>query len=263
MDIKSRVIMVTGAGGGLGRAIATQLAQQAACLVLVDIDDQALAQTRAACQQAGAERVAAYTVDLTNEAAVERLFDDIIRDFGRLDGLINNAGVIRDALLVKAKEGRVISKMSSQDWDTVININLRGVFLCAREAAARMIEHNPSIQDTPEASRGVIINISSISRAGNPGQGNYAAAKAGIAALTSTWAQELARHQIRVTAIAPGFCDTAMVAGMPEHARDKLTSRIPAQRLGKPEEIAQTVAFVLGNDFINGRVLEIDGGMRL
>jgi len=171
-----------------------------------------------------------------------------------LHGLINNAGITRDALLVKAKDGKVIKKMSLADWQAVINVDLTGVFLCAREAAARMIESG-----TP----GVILNISSLGRAGNFGQTNYSAAKAGVAAMTVTWAKELARHQIRVGAIAPGFCETRLVTGMKLEALDRTKGIIPLGRLGRPEEIAHSALYVFENDYFTGRVLEVDGGLRL
>lgn len=259
MEVADRVIVTTGAGRGLGRAIAQSLAQQGAHLALVDIDEDSLVETRQACGSS-AGQIRNYVVDIADEAAVEQLFDDVINDFGRLDGLVNNAGVTRDALLVKTKNGEVVGKMSSADWDKVMDIDLRGVFLCGREAAVKMVEQKLA---TPEQHNGgVIINISSISRAGNVGQTNYAAAKAGVATMTTTWASELARHGIRVAAIAPGFCNTAMVAAMKDDQRKKLEHRIPVGRLGEPEEIAQTVVFLFNNDFLSGRVIEVDGGLR-
>jgi 3-oxoacyl-[acyl-carrier protein] reductase len=139
-------------------------------------------------------------------------------------------------------------------WRAVIDVNLTGVFLCGREAAERMIR---------AGNGGCIINISSLSRAGNFGQSNYSAAKAGVAALTVVWAKELARHGIRVNAIAPGFIKTEMVASMKQEILDKMAAGIPAGRLGEPDEIAATAEFIFANDYMNGRVLEIDGGQRL
>ena len=150
---------------------------------------------------------------MTDEPAVESLFNGVHKDFGSVDGLINNAGITSDALLVKATDGKVQRKMSLTDFHRVIAVDLRGVFLCAREAAVQMIESGRG---------GVIINISSISRAGNVGQTNYAAAKAGVAAMTVTWAKELARYNIRVAGIAPGFSDTRMVASIPPKVKDKI-----------------------------------------
>ena len=191
---------------------------------------------------------------MTDEPAVETLFRRVHNDFGGVDGLVNNAGVTSDALLVKAADGKVQRKMSMAEFDKVIAVDLRGVFLCAREAAVHMIEGGRG---------GVIINISSISRAGNVGQTNYAAAKAGVAAMTVTWAKELARYNIRVAGIAPGFSDTRMVATIPPKVKDKIVSTIPLRRFARPEEIARAALFILQNDYYDGRILEIDGGLRL
>jgi 3-oxoacyl-[acyl-carrier protein] reductase len=253
MVIKDKVIVVTGASRGLGRKMATMIAARGGRLVLAGINEEGLKETAALCHEAGGQ-VLYHLTDVSDEAAVEHLFDGIIKDFGRLDAIINNAGVNKDGLLVKVKDGKVIGKLSLEDWDTVIKVDLRGVFLCAREAAVKMIE---------QGNGGVIINISSISRAGNIGQTNYVAAKSGVAAMTVTWANELARHGIRVAAIAPGFCNTAMVAGMPRKIRDKVIARIPLRRLGDPEEIGHTAVYILENDYFNGRILEVDGGLRL
>jgi 3-oxoacyl-[acyl-carrier protein] reductase len=180
--------------------------------------------------------------------------DQVTADFGRLDGLINNAGIVRDAMLVKVKDGEVVGKMSLEQWQEVIDVNLTGVFLCAREAAQRMIGQRGG---------GVIVNVSSISRAGNAGQTNYSAAKAGVAAMTVVWAKELARYGIRVGAVAPGFIRTPMVAGMKPEALAKMTAPIPLGRLGEPEEIAHAVGFIFENDLFTGRCLEVDAGLRM
>jgi 3-oxoacyl-[acyl-carrier protein] reductase len=155
---------------------------------------------------------------------------------------------------VKVEDGKVQGKMSLEDFNKVIAVDLVGVFLCGREAAVHMIEGGRA---------GVIINVSSISRAGNIGQTNYAAAKAGVAAMTVTWAKELARYKIRVAGIAPGFCDTRMVVNIEPAIREKIISNIPLRRLGQPEEIGRTALFILQNDYYDGRILEIDGGLRL
>jgi 3-oxoacyl-[acyl-carrier protein] reductase len=178
----------------------------------------------------------------------------VVARFGRLDGVVVNAGILRDGLLVKAKDGEIVGKLSLEHWRAVIDVNLTGVFLCGREAAERMIRLG---------SGGCIINISSLSRAGNFGQSNYSAAKAGVAALTVVWAKELARYGIRVNAIAPGFIKTEMVASMKPEILEKMAAGIPAQRLGEPDEIAATVEFIFGNDYVNGRVIDVDGGQRL
>jgi 3-oxoacyl-[acyl-carrier protein] reductase len=152
------------------------------------------------------------------------------------------------------KDGQVVGKMSLAQWQAVIDTNLTGVFLCGREAAQRMINHKV---------RGVIVNVSSISRAGNAGQTNYSAAKAGVAAMTVVWAKELARYGIRVGAVAPGFIRTPMVEAMKPEALAKMTSPIPLGRLGEPEEIAHAVGFIFENDLFTGRCVEVDAGLRL
>ncbi len=260
MELKGKTIVITGAARGLGRAMAVRLAQCGAQTALLDVNEKGLAETRSQCEQAGPQS-RTYPVDLTEESQVEASFQALAGDFGALDGLINNAGITQDGLLVKAKQGQVVKKMSLADWDAVSHIDMRGVFLCAREAAARMIELGAD--DGARPSAGVILNVSSISRAGNVGQTNYSAAKSGVAAMTVTWARELARYNLRVAAIAPGFCRTAMVEKMPEKILDKLRAQIPLGRLGDPEEVAHAAQFVFENDYFNGRVLELDGGLRL
>lgn len=254
MKLHDKVVVITGGGQGLGLAMAKKLAEKKTKVALVDLNEAALESAREICLKAGAPIVNSYIADVSKEHEVEELFEQIKADFGQINGLINNAGILRDGLLVKAKDGVVEKKLSMQAWQSVIDVNLTGVFLCAREAAARMIE---------TSSEGAIINISSISRAGNFGQTNYSAAKAGVAAMTVTWAKELTRFNIRVNGIAPGFIRTDMTAQMPEEAIKRAESQIPAGRLGHVEEIAKTVLFILKNQYINGRILEVDGGARL
>ena len=253
MNLKNSVILITGAARGLGAAMARGLASRGATPVLVDLDEVSLGNTRRACEALGAE-VGCYGADVSKEPEVERLFERAVADFGRLDALINNAGILRDGLLVKAKEGQIVDKLSLEQWQAVIDVNLTGVFLCGREAAAHMIRLR---------NRGCIINLSSVSRAGNFGQTNYSASKAGVAAMTVVWAKELARHGIRVNAIAPGFVKTEMVASMRPEILEKVAAGIPAGRLCEPEEIAHAALYLLENDYMSGRVLEIDGGSRL
>ena len=253
MNLDNKVVVVTGAGRGLGQKMAEMIAARGSRVALADISEEGLKETTRLCSKTGG-KTRYYTTDIANESAVEQLYNNVTKDFGRVDATINNAGITRDGLLVKAKDGKVVGKMSLEDWISVIQVDLRGVFLCAREAAVKMIEQGDG---------GVIINISSISRAGNIGQANYSAAKAGVATMTVTWANELARHGIRVAAIAPGFCDTRMVANVPQKILDKIRAKIPLGRLGKPEEIGHTAIYILENDYFNGRVLEIDGGLRI
>ena len=253
MKLENSVILITGAARGLGAAMANGVAARGARPVLVDLAEASLGDTRQACEAQGAE-VGCYAADVSAEAEVERLFERVVRDFGRLDAVINNAGILRDGLLVKTREGEIVDRLSLEQWQAVIDVNLTGVFLCGREAAAHMIRLG---------SRGCIINMSSVSRAGNFGQSNYSASKAGVAAMTVVWAKELARHGIRVNAIAPGFVKTEMVASMKPEILEKLAAGLPAGRLCEPEEIAHTALYLLENDYMNGRVLEVDGAARI
>lgn len=253
MNIEGKVIVVTGGAQGLGLAMALSLAECGARLALVDLNQERLDEGVAACKAAGGD-ARAYIANIAKEEDVIALFDQVIADFGVVDGLINNAGILRDGLLVKAKDGEIVKRMSLAEWQAVIDVNLTGVFLCGREAATRMIEHS-----TP----GVIVNISSLAKEGNIGQSNYSAAKAGVAAMTVTWAKELARYGIRSGAIAPGFIATEMVASMKPEALEKMAAGIPLKRLGQPAEIAHAVRFIFENDYFSGRVIELDGAFRL
>ena len=253
MNLKDKTIIITGGGRGLGRATALAFAAKGAKLAIIDMSENAANESAALCRQAKAE-ARAYVADVSDESAVVDIVDRVVSDFGSLEGLINNAGITRDGLLVKAKNGKVLKKMPLDDWQAVINTDLTGVFLCAREVAAKIIELGTS---------GVILQISSISRSGNFGQTNYSAVKAGVVAMTVVWAKELARHGIRVAAIAPGFCDTRLVAEMKPEALEKVKESIPLKRLGRPEEIAHSALYIFENDYFTGRVLDVDGGMRL
>lgn len=253
MNIQDKVVVVTGGAQGLGLTMALALAATGARLALVDLNQDKLSDAVEQCKAAGGE-ARAYVANIADEQEVIALFEDVLKDHGSLNGLINNAGVLRDGMLVKARDGEVLKKMSLAEWQSVIDVNLTGVFLCGREAAAAMIR---------SGSEGVIINISSVSRAGNVGQSNYSAAKAGVAAMAVTWARELARHGIRCMAIAPGFISTDMVASMKPEALERMVAQIPLGRLGTPEEIADTAVFIFENDYLTGRVMETDGGIRI
>jgi 3-oxoacyl-[acyl-carrier protein] reductase len=253
MELKNKTIVITGAARGLGAAMAGRLATHECNLALVDLEAGSLDAAADRCTAAGAT-VKTYGANVSQESDVIGFFDQVVADFGGLDGLVNNAGITRDGLLVKFKDGELVSKMSLDDWRMVLDVNLTGVFLCGREAAQRMIALG---------SKGVIINISSISRAGNMGQTNYSASKAGVEAMAVTWAKELARYGIRAASVAPGFINTEMVASMKEAAREKLTSGIPLKRMGEPDEIARTVEFIFENDYVSGRCFDVDGALRL
>ena len=234
MDLKGKVVVVTGGARGIGKEIASVFAARGASVALLDLNAAELEITRTELATRGS-RVSAHALNVAKEDEVIRAFDEIADAHGRLDILVNNAGIIKDALLIKVKDGAVVSRMSLAQWQAVIDVNLTGVFLCGREAAERMIEFGEG---------GVIINIASISKAGNAGQSNYSAAKSGVTALAVTWAKELARFGIRVAAIAPGFVRTDLLASM-------------------PAEIAHTALFIAENDFFTGRSVDVDGGLRL
>jgi 3-oxoacyl-[acyl-carrier protein] reductase len=253
VELKSRTAVITGAARGIGRAIALRFARQGANVALLDLDEQALEECRQRCGAFGIV-ARAYKASVAKEEEVTGTMDSIVKDFGSLDILINNAGIIRDALLVKAKEGAVTDKMSLAQWQAVIDVNLTGVFLCGREAAERMIK---------AGNGGVIVNISSISRHGNAGQTNYSAAKAGAVAMAVVWAKELARFNIRAAAIAPGFIATDIVSTMRPEMLEKALRSVPLQRPGTPDEVAGAAQFIVENDFVTGRCIDLDGGMRV
>jgi 3-oxoacyl-[acyl-carrier protein] reductase len=253
MDIKNKVVAITGGGRGLGQAMAVEFAARGARLALIDINAADLATCAARCAEHGAE-ARTYTCNVSSEDAVIATMDAIVADFGALDVLVNNAGIVKDGLLVKVKDGQVVGKLGLDQWNAVIGVNLTGVFLCGREAAERMIKAGRG---------GVIINISSLSKDGNVGQSNYTATKAGVAAMAITWAKELARYGIRTGAIAPGFCATDILSSMPPETLAKVTAPVPLKRLGEPSEVAHTAVFIVENDFFTGRTIYVDGGMRL
>lgn len=253
MQVTEKTVVITGGGRGIGRALAERFGRDGALVALLDVNAADLETTHAALAASGIV-ARSYVVNVAVEEEVSAAMDRIVTDFGRLDVMINNAGILRDALLVKTKDGQVAGKMSLAQWQAVIDVNLTGVFLCGREAAERMIRLG---------SGGVIINISSVSRHGNAGQTNYTAAKAGVQAMTVVWAKELARYGIRTGAIAPGGVRTEILASMRPEMLEKLIAPVPLKRLGEPEEVAAAAAFIVSNDFFNGRCLDLDGGFRI
>ena len=253
MDLKGKTIVITGGGQGLGRSMAIEFAGAGANLALIDLNEEPLNEAVQLCNDAGGD-ARPYMANVAKEDDVVAVFDAIEADFGEVHGLINNAGILRDGLLIKVKDGELDKRMSLAEWQAVIDVNLTGVFLCGREAATRMIQKNVP---------GCIINISSISKAGNMGQTNYSAAKAGVAAMATVWAKELARYGIRAAAIAPGFIATEMVASMKPEALEKMAAGIPLKRLGQPEEVAHTARYIMENDYLSGRVIELDAGLRI
>jgi 3-oxoacyl-[acyl-carrier protein] reductase len=253
MNAKQSVIAITGAGGGLGAAMAARFAAQGASLALLDYRPEMLEELASGLDM-DAKNLLLLPCDVSKEPDVDDAFKKIVEQFGRLDVLVNNAGITRDALTLKFRDGELVSRMSLEAWQAVIDVNLTGVFLCGRAAAEQMIR---------AGNGGLIINISSISRAGNMGQVNYSATKAGVAAMTVTWAKEFARYGIRANTISPGFIGTEMVRSMKPEALAKLSAMIPAGRVGDPDEIAHTVQYLVENDYVNGRNIEVDGALRL
>ena len=253
MNTEQSVIAITGAGGGLGAAMARRFAAQGARLALLDFRYELLEEL---ASELGLDEkhLLLLPCDVSKEADVDDAFARIAEHFGRLDVLVNNAGITRDALTLKFRDGELVSRMSLENWQAVMDVNLTGVFLCGRAAAEQMIR---------AGNGGLIINISSISRAGNMGQVNYSATKAGVAAMTVTWAKEFARYGIRANTISPGFIGTEMVRAMKPEALAKLSAMIPAGRIGEPDEIAHTVQFLVENDYVTGRNIEVDGALRL
>jgi len=253
MNLQDKVIVITGGAQGLGLEMARMCADNGAALALIDMNTEQLDAAATELRGLGV-RVQTYVANVADEASVEQTFAAIAADFGGIDGLINNAGILRDGLLLKYKDGVLTGKMPLQQFQSVIDVNLTGVFLCGREAAALMVQ---------TGRKGVIINMSSVARGGNMGQTNYAASKAGVVAMTVTWARELGRYGIRVGAIAPGVIRTAMTDAMKPEARDRLVAMKPVGRLGEAAEIAHTAKYIFENDFFTGRVVEIDGGISM
>lgn len=253
MNLQNQVIAITGAVQGLGRAMAEEFAKQGAHIALLDMQADQVAAAASEIEKLGVKALG-YAVNVTDEQEVESTFSKVAKDFGQLNGLINSAGIMRDGMLLKVKEGQVVDKMPLQQFQSVLDVNVTGTFLCSREAAAQMVETK---------SKGVIVNISSVSRAGNMGQTNYSASKAAVATMTVSWAKELGRLGIRTGCIAPGLVETAMAAQMRPEMREMFIKSIPAQRLADVEELAHAAKFIFENDYFTGRTLELDGGTRV
>jgi 3-oxoacyl-[acyl-carrier protein] reductase len=236
LNLKDKVVIVTGGAAGIGRATVERFAAEGANVVAWDVTTDP-------------------KVDVTDASSVQRSVDDVMARFGRIDVLVNNAGIVRDAQLVKWKDG-VTGMMDDATFDAVINVNLKGVFLCTRAIVPHMIA----------ARSGVILNASSIvGLYGNFGQTNYAATKAGVISFTKTWSRELGRYNIRVNAVAPGFIATEMVRAMPQKIVESMESKTPLAKLGEPDDIANAYVFLASDaaKFISGAVLSVDGGLVL
>jgi 3-oxoacyl-[acyl-carrier protein] reductase len=237
LNLKDKVVVITGGAAGIGRATAEAFRAEGAKVVVWDV-------------------VAEPKVDVTSRASVEAATERVISEHGRIDVLVNNAGVVRDAQLVKWKDGDVVSTMDDATFDAVVNVNLKGVFLCTRAVVPHMIRQGS----------GVVLNASSIvGLYGNFGQTNYAAAKAGVISFTQTWARELGRFGIRVNAVAPGFIATEMVKVMPPKVLDSMVARTPLAKMGEPADIANAYVWLASDAarFISGTTLSVDGGLVL
>ncbi len=251
--LKNRVVIVTGAAAGIGRATALRFAREGARVACWDISANDATALLEDIRKAGGEGLF-RRVDVSQASSVQPAVEDAVATWGGIDVLVNNAGIVRDAQLVKWKDGAVASVMSEETFDSVIAVNLRGVFLCTRAVAPHMIKAN----------RGVILNASSVvGLYGNFGQTNYAATKAGVINMTRTWARELGRYGIRVNAVAPGFIATEILRAMPQKILDGMVSRTPIGRMGEPDDIAEAYAWLASDRaaFVSGAVLSVDGGL--
>jgi 3-oxoacyl-[acyl-carrier protein] reductase len=245
MRFENQVAVVTGAGRGIGQAISLRLANEGARVACVSRTEESAKKIADQINAIRADAAKAYTVDVAHHAAVQKIGSRILEEFGRADILVNNAGVTRDGLAIR---------MSLEDWDSVINTNLRGAFSFAQAIIRAMIKQRS----------GRIINISSvIGLMGNAGQTNYAASKAGLIGFTKALARELASRNITVNAVAPGFITTDMTAGLSDEIRNSIQSKIPLGKTGTPDDIANAVAFLAATEagYITGQVLCVDGGI--
>jgi 3-oxoacyl-[acyl-carrier protein] reductase len=251
MLLKNKVALITGGANGIGRATALRFAREGARLVVSDVDENGLQEVSQEIEAGDGQSVMVMG-SVTARADVQKMVDTALERFGRLDVLINNAGVNRDALVTRIKEGEA-KFMSDDHWDMVLNVNLKGTWLCSQIAAVPMMKQN----------YGRIVNTSSIGALGNIGQANYAASKAGVIGLTKTLALEWARFNIAVNCVAPGATKTTMTAGIPEKFMEGLLAKIPYRRLAEPEEIAAAHAFLASDEaaYITGQVLFVDGGI--
>ncbi|MBI4316103.1 MAG: glucose 1-dehydrogenase [Chloroflexi bacterium] len=247
-ELKGRVALITGGAAGIGRATAERFAEAGAAVILCDLAEEAGRQAAAAI---GGEF---FKVNEADRQAVQVWVKAVIAKHGRVDVLVNNAGVLRDGALVKVKDGELVKQMPEADFDLVVGVNLKGVFNCTQAVAPHMIKQGG----------GVILNASSVvGLDGNFGQTNYVATKAAVIGMTKVWARELGRYNIRVNAVAPGFTATEMVASMPEKVLAGMRERTPLGRLGQPRDIANAYLFLASDEagFITGETLRVDGGI--
>lgn len=250
MRLIDKICIVTGGAAGIGKATAERFAEEGATVVICDLNEEQGQKTAEAIGPAASF----VKVNVADRAVVGAFVDGVVERFGRVDVLVNNAGVLRDGTLVKVKDGVLVKQMSEADFDLVIAVNLKGVFNCTQAVVPHMIRQRS----------GVILNATSIvGLDGNFGQTNYVATKAGVIGMTKVWARELGRSGIRVNAVAPGFTATEMVASMPENILDGMRGRTPLGRLGEPRDIANAYLFLASDEasFITGEVLRVDGGI--
>jgi len=250
MRLKDKVALVTGGAAGIGKATAERFAEEGAQVVICDVSEQV---GQEVAKTLGPE-ASFYKVNVADRQAVQAWVDDVAAKYGRVDVLVNNAGVLRDGTLVKVQEGKLVKQMPEADFDLVIGINLKGVFNCTQAVAPYMIRQGS----------GVILNATSIvGLDGNFGQTNYVASKAGVIGMTKVWARELGRYNIRVNAVAPGFTATEMVRAMPEKVLEGMKARTPLGRMGEPRDIANAYLFLASDEacFISGVTLRVDGGI--
>lgn len=252
MRLQDKVCLITGGAAGIGKATAIKFASEGAKIVLCDVNEEA---GKAFAEELG-NGASFYKVDVTNRIKVQAWVDDVVENYGRIDVLINNAGITRDGLFVKYKNDELVSQMSEDAWDMVINVNLKGVFNCAQAVTPAMIKQKS----------GVILNASSIvGLYGNFGQTNYAATKFGVIGMTKTWSRELGKYNIRVNAVCPGFILTEMVKKMPEKILENLAAKTPLKRMGIPEDVANVYCWLASDEasYVHGTTISVDGGMVL
>ena len=250
MRLKDRVTLITGGAAGIGKATARRFVEAGATVVICDVNQEA---GEATVRELG-PNVHFYKVDVTDRQAVQAWVDDVVDKYGRVDVLVNNAGILRDNQLVKVKDGKLVKQMPEADFDLVIAVNLKGVFNCTQAVAPYMIKQGS----------GVILNASSVvGLDGNFGQTNYVATKAGVIGMTKVWARELGRYNIRVNAVAPGFIATEILKSMPEKIIERMKARIPLGRMGQPRDVADAYLFLASDEasFISGAVLRVDGAI--
>ncbi|MCJ7534942.1 MAG: beta-ketoacyl-ACP reductase [Anaerolineales bacterium] len=250
MRLEGKVALITGGAAGIGKFTASRFIQEGAKVAICDVNEQVGLNTAAEL----GDNCIFSVVDVSDRQSVQHWVEQVIAKFGRVDILVNNAGILRDATLVKVKDGELIKQMTEEAFDRVVSVNLKGVFNCTQAVAPHMIRQKA----------GSIVNASSVvGLDGNFGQTNYVAAKAGVVGMTKVWSRELGRYNIRVNAVAPGMILTEMLLSMPEDVLESFKQRIPIKRLGTPEEVANLYLFLASDEasYISGEVVRVDGGL--